>query len=106
MLAETFETINLELLTLLLNDGIYYGLSGFNDYLATQWVQIPTNLFGIFELSDLTLKYHDNYIEGGATPTFLPQAARRFVPVIPRKVDKPNCFFEVSFDDKGNYNYK
>ena len=29
-------------------------------------------LFGIFALSDLTLKYHDDYLEAGLTPTFLP----------------------------------
>jgi hypothetical protein len=35
VLAQTFETINHYLLTLLLNKGIYYGLPGFNDYLTT-----------------------------------------------------------------------
>lgn len=35
-------------------------------------VQIPTDLFGLFKLSDLVLKYHDDYLEAGLTPTFVP----------------------------------
>lgn len=33
---------------------------------------IPQKLFGLFVLSNLTLKYHDSYMEAGLTPTFLP----------------------------------
>jgi len=43
-----------------------------NNELKTLKIQIPTNLFGIFALSDLSLSYHDDYIEAGLTPTFIP----------------------------------
>ena len=43
-----------------------------NDELSTLKIQIPTDLFGIFTLSDLSVSYHDNYIEAGLTPTFIP----------------------------------
>ena len=33
---------------------------------------IPSDIFGIFQLSDLVLEYFDGYIYAGATPTFLP----------------------------------
>lgn len=35
-------------------------------------ILIPQKLFGLFVLSNLTLKYHESYIEAGLTPTFLP----------------------------------
>lgn len=38
-------------------------------------VPIPSNVFGIFLLSDLYLIYQDGYLQAGATPTFLPPAA-------------------------------
>lgn len=43
-----------------------------NDELSTLKIQIPTDLFGIFTLSDLSVSYHDDYIEAGLTPTFVP----------------------------------
>jgi hypothetical protein len=67
-------------LTDLLNKGIEFGLTYFNQYLSTLKVTIPTKLFGLFELTDLTLKYHDGYIEAGLTPTFLPPTEPVFVP--------------------------
>ena len=39
--------------------------------LAKHAVTFPSNIFGIFLLSDLTLGYFDNYIYAGATPTFI-----------------------------------
>ena len=43
-----------------------------NNELSTLKIQIPTNLFDIFTLSDLSLSYHDGYIEAGLTPSFIP----------------------------------
>jgi len=54
----------------LLNLGIGIGLPYFNTWLEGQKVQIPNELFGLFKLTDLTIKYHDNYLEAGLTPTF------------------------------------
>lgn len=48
ILSTTFGDVNLDLLTQLLNKGIEFGLSYFNEYLATLKVQVPTNLFGLF----------------------------------------------------------
>jgi len=42
-----------------------------NHMLAKHAVTFPSNIFGIFLLSDLTLGYFDNYIYAGATPTFI-----------------------------------
>ena len=42
-----------------------------NRMLAKHAVTFPSNIFGIFLLSDLTLGYFNNYIYAGATPTFI-----------------------------------
>ena len=68
----TFGSLNMTLLTKLLNDGIILGLDFFNIWIQTQTVQIPSELFGLFTLSDLVVKYHDGFLEAGLTPTFLP----------------------------------
>jgi hypothetical protein len=106
ILSTTFGDVNLDLLTQLLNKGIEFGLSYFNDYLATLKVQVPTNLFGLFQLSDLTLKYHDNYVEAGLTPTFLPPKTPVFVPEIPEEHDEPNYYFEEILDEDGTWSYR
>jgi len=43
-----------------------------NDVLKGFNLKIPSSIFGLFELSDLQLIYHDNYIEGLVIPTFIP----------------------------------
>lgn len=43
-----------------------------NDYLQKQNFLLPDKVFGLFGLSDLTLKYHNGYVEAGFTPTFIP----------------------------------
>ncbi len=60
------------LLSQLLNKVFNATIPFLNKYLQNVTVQIPTELFGIFKLSDLVLKYHDNYLEAGLTPTFVP----------------------------------
>ena len=42
-----------------------------NNYLQNYVLHIPQNILGVFQLSDIFLKYHDGYIYAGATPTFL-----------------------------------
>jgi len=51
-----------------------YGVKVFTAWFATKADDfvIPTNIMGLFELSDLTIKYHDGFIEAGLTPTFIP----------------------------------
>ena len=48
-----------------------------NKFISKYQVPIPSDIMGIFILSDLFLKYEDGYIFGGATPTFLPPAAKK-----------------------------
>ena len=68
----SFGEIDLDLLSTLLNEGISIGMPYLNTYLKTLKIIIPQKLFGLFVLSDLSLKYHDSYIEAGLTPKFLP----------------------------------
>ena len=42
-----------------------------NPYFAENPFEVPSNIAGIFELSDLYLGYYDDYVYVGATPTFL-----------------------------------
>ena len=59
-------------MTKLFNLTIKELIVAFNVWAQVQTVTIPSELFGIFTLSDLTLKYHNEYLEAGLTPTFLP----------------------------------
>lgn len=43
-----------------------------NKHLDDFFVAVPSNIFGIFTLSDLSIGYFDKYIFFGMTPTFLP----------------------------------
>ena len=43
-----------------------------NKFLKKYVVPIPKNILGVFQLSDIFLKYNDGFIYAGATPTFLP----------------------------------
>ena len=56
----------------LLKQGLDEGRIPFNNFISNQSLVIPHKIFGLFELEDLTLKYHDGYIEAGLTPHFLP----------------------------------
>lgn len=56
----------------LLKQGLDEGREPFNQFIAKQSLIIPSKIFGLFELTDLTLKYHNSYLEAGLTPHFLP----------------------------------
>lgn len=58
-------------LKLELNNYIRYVLPHMNVWLASHPLKLPSNIAGIFELSDLTLGYYDDYLYAGATPTFI-----------------------------------
>lgn len=56
-----------------LNRVMEYGGQVFTKYfetIASNYL-LPTNIMGIFNLSDLSVKYHDGFIEAGLTPTFI-----------------------------------
>jgi len=61
----------------LLKQGLDEGRLPFNNFISNQSIIIPNKVFGLFELEDLTLKYHDGYIEAGLTPHFLPIPSQR-----------------------------
>jgi len=43
-----------------------------NGILAKSPIVIPNVLFGLFELTDVKIAYHDDYIAAGLTPHFYP----------------------------------
>jgi len=42
-----------------------------NHFLRKHPIQFPTNIFGVFELEQLTLSYYDDYVYAGITPIFI-----------------------------------
>ena len=62
-----------------LNNLARFCLSKLNPWLAGNPIPIPSNIGGIFELSDLFLGYFDDYVYVGATPTFLAPTVESFV---------------------------
>ena len=71
MLASTIGRLSALTIKLELNNGLRIAIPILNKILATHQIPVPSNIFGIFELSDLTLGYHNDYIYAGATPTFV-----------------------------------
>jgi hypothetical protein len=59
-------------LKLELNNFLRIYMPHINAWLVNTPVTIPSNIAGIFELSNLTLEYFNNYVYVGATPTFIP----------------------------------
>jgi hypothetical protein len=67
-------TIKLEI-----NNGFRIFQPELNHLLAQRVVQFPTNVFGLFELKQLTLSFYDNYIYAGITPIFIAPTAFKAV---------------------------
>ena len=79
VISDTFGKLSALTIKVKLNNGFRIGLPFLNILLTKFQIPIPSNIFGIFELSNLTLGYHDNYLYAGATPTFVgPKAERLF----------------------------
>ena len=71
-----------------------------NIYLETLKVTVPSELFGMFKLSDLNVKYHNNYIEAGLTPTFVaPSVEFTPSPMFNPDVWGPNDIYEEVIDE-------
>jgi hypothetical protein len=71
VVSDTFGKLSSLLIKTKINNGFRIGIPFINVFLAKHQIKFPSNIFGIFELSDLTLGYYDNYIFAGATPTFI-----------------------------------
>ena len=61
-------------LKLEINNGFRLFMPYINRHLALHSVKVPSNIFGIFLLSDLSISYFDQYIYLGMSPTFLAPA--------------------------------
>jgi len=91
--ACTFGSINALALKISLNNVFRLLIPKLNGYLSTKQLEVPHNIAGIFELSDLTLGYYDGYIYAGATPTFLPPNGAAlfevgdFEPELPKEIE-------------------
>lgn len=59
-------TVKLEI-----NNGFRIIQPALNLWLSSLPLNFPTNVFGLFELEQLTLSYYDNYIYAGITPIFI-----------------------------------
>jgi len=71
VISDTFGKLSALTIKVKLNNAFRLGLPFLNILLTKYPIPIPSNILGIFELSDLTIGYHDNYIYAGATPTFV-----------------------------------
>jgi len=71
VLSDTFGRLSALTIKVELNNAFRIGLPIMNMILSKHHIPIPSNIAGLFELSDLTLGYHDDYIYVGATPTFI-----------------------------------
>lgn len=71
----SFGTLSALKLKLELNNFLRLYMGHINAWLDTLPITIPSQIGGLFSLSDLTIEYFDDYIYAGATPTFIgPQA--------------------------------
>ena len=98
--STTFGKVDLNLVTKLLNGLLSITVPIANIYIATQKIIIPDELFGLFTLSDITVKYHDNYLEAGLTPTFVPPTLNEIEPL---SFEEPEgeLRFELGRDENG-----
>uniref|UniRef100_A0A7S3FUF0 Lipid-binding serum glycoprotein C-terminal domain-containing protein n=1 Tax=Strombidium rassoulzadegani TaxID=1082188 RepID=A0A7S3FUF0_9SPIT len=108
--STTFGDLNMTKVTKLVDTIFDDGLIVLNAWLETQVISVPTSLFGLFTLSDLTLVYHNDYIEAGLTPTFTPPknvegVYEKFVPleVVKNEFDNDQYIFEETIDELDNY---
>ena len=73
VISSTFnKTVDMTLLEGLLKQGLDEGRVPFNTFIQKQSIVIPNKIFNLFELTDLHLIYHNNYLEASLTPHFLP----------------------------------
>lgn len=72
VVSSTIGTLDMTLLESLLKQGLEEGRAPFNAFIQNKSLVIPNKIFNLFELTDLTLKYHNGYLEGALTPHFLP----------------------------------
>lgn len=72
-----FGTLHTTAMKLELNNVFRLAIPSVNSWLTTEQVSVPSSILGVFELSDLTLGYFDDYLFFGATPTFYPHMTEK-----------------------------
>lgn len=72
VVSSTFGTVDMTLLEGLLKQGLDEGRAPFNTFIQKQSIIVPNKIFNLFELTDLHLIYHNDYLEASLTPHFLP----------------------------------
>lgn len=75
VVSDTFGRLSPTIIKTALNTGFAIALPVVNNLLADHSIPFPSNIAGLFELSDLVLDYYDGYIYAGATPTFIAPSA-------------------------------
>ena len=85
VVSDTFGKLSSSFIKLKLNNAFRIGLPIFNVVMSKHTIPIPSNILGLFELSNLTLGYHDNYIYAGATPTFIGPTTKENAPTSVQK---------------------
>lgn len=75
----SFGTLNALKLKLELNNWLRYEIHNINAWLATLPLVVPSNIAGLFELSNLTIEYFNDYLYLGATPTFIGVSANQLL---------------------------
>ena len=69
----SFGKLNALTLKVELNNFFRMFMPAINHKLAKHPVTFPSNMFGIFMLSDLTIGYYNDFVYLGFTPTFIPR---------------------------------
>ena len=70
-----------------------------NEVLANWIIEIPTDLFYIFSLSDLKINYHDGYVSVELNPTFKPiQSTFNYVQLPDVSVDKLGKLYPYKYE--------
>jgi hypothetical protein len=78
VVSDTFGRLSASFIKTKINTSFAIALPIINRVLADHQIKFPSNILGLFELSDLTLDYYDDYIYAGATPTFIEPSAHLF----------------------------
>lgn len=71
VLSCTFGRLSGLTIKLEINNGFRVVQPSLNAWLGKKAINFPTNIFGLFELQQLTLSYYNNYIYAGITPIFI-----------------------------------
>jgi len=82
------------------------GRPEFNTWIQKQSIIIPNKLFGLFGLSDLTIKYHNGYVEAGLTPSFIAPSVPTFQPVEDISTDPSKYRFVETIDENDNVTFE